>query len=706
MGACSSKKSKNDNNSVSIASIFKSSNNNSNTPVSPKVKSDFYFFTEWILSYRFYTKLYNDDQSTKLITMAGGPNDKNIFKVIKSVDQVDGKDLSDFSNSISLNTLKSDVSKQSKHSFIAKQFTSNSNNPNTISDYELKMNVISLFEKLCRYKPKKMQKLLFIGPPNNLRWLMWISIARAKYLEIQSKIGINNEQIFNYLINKPFPDDTTEDKIRKDLPRTKTDIKYFRSGNWSLSLFNVLKAIALYDDSLGYCIGMNEIAACALIVSDCNESESFNLLRFMYSSSFGLQLREFYINGFPKLKFYTYFVYELIKERLPKIFRVLEDYKILNEMWLQKWLQNLYSNLFEFSVGVRLWDCIIALGTNFLINFSLGYVKYFEEQILICRDATEFLEIFKEKNKFKNEKEMIEFREKIIKLSLNFHISQQTYERIEQKYNTTGKQEMLRLTITTNHLRSHVNDDSRTDTIKDNNDEVEKMKSILKAINENRETKPENDENSQDNNSNKVEEEKGDNDQREINHNNINPNSIELQIIKENESEEKEEIEKNNTEEEKNFELTHSRKSSSKLSEEYVPEVNIKNNVEMTQENVPKSLNEIVNDLNKNLKSNNSNIIENNRYQENDKEMSAEKNNKQEKEKDNQNISEEEDDDDDDSSIIDDLDYDEDADNKIPNSGNEKIKLDETILLHLSQMNMSVKEEQLPKSVQAVRQKT
>ena len=161
-----------------------------------------------------------------------------------------------------------------------------------------------------------------------------------------------------------------------------------------------------------------------------------------------------------------------------------------------------------------------------------------------------------------------------------------------------------------------------------------------------------------------------------------------------------------NTEEEKNFELTHSRKSSSKLSEEYVPEVNIKNDVEMTQENVPKSLNEIVNDLNKNLKSNNSNIIENNRYQENDKEMSAEKNNKQEKEKDNQNISEEEDDDDDDSSIIDDLDYDEDADNKIPNSGNEKIKLDETILLHLSQMNMSVKEEQLPKSVQAVRQKT
>ena len=544
MGVCSSKKTNTDGGSVSLASIFKNSSANSKNQISPSVKSDFYFFTEWILSFRFYTKLYNDDQSTRLITKTGGPNDKNIFKVIKSIDQIDGKDLSEFSNSISLNTLKSDFSKNSRHSFIAKQFTNGSNNNNNnISDYDLKMNVIGLFERLCRCKPKKMQKLLFIGPPNNLRWLMWISIARSKYLEIQSKIGINNEQIFSYLINKPFPDDSTEDKIRKDLNRTKTDIKYFKSGNWSLSLFNVLKAIALYDDGLGYCIGMNELAACALIVSDCNEAESFNLLRFMYSSSFGLQLREFFINGFPKLRFYTFFVYELIKERLPKIFKILDDYKILNEMWLQNWLQNLYSNLFEFSVGVRLWDCIIALGTDFLINFSLGYVKYFENKIIACRDATEFLEIFKEKNKFKNDKEMIDFREKIIKLSLNFHISPQTYERIEQKWTATCKKEYLARTVTTatnNNVNTNPNDESRANTMKDANDEVEKMKNILIKINEGKEAHVNEDA--------KIEDAKEE-EENSKNKNNINKVSNKeeiksgLQIIKE---ESKDEIDKTN----------------------------------------------------------------------------------------------------------------------------------------------------------------
>ena len=31
-----------------------------------------------------------------------------------------------------------------------------------------------------------------------------------------------------------------ETKIKKDLLRTKNDLKYFKGGNWSISLYNVL----------------------------------------------------------------------------------------------------------------------------------------------------------------------------------------------------------------------------------------------------------------------------------------------------------------------------------------------------------------------------------------------------------------------------------------------------------------------------------
>ena len=475
MGTCNSKGIKKDPSTVSIEAIFNRCNTQKDkkTPaVSPLIKSEFYCFTEWVLSFRFYNKLHNDDQSTKYITMTGGPNDKNIFKVIKSIDQIDGKNLSDFSSSsVSL----------TRHSIIGNQ----QNGCHMRSNSDLKLSLVGLLERLAMNRPKKIQKLLFIGPPNNLRWLMWISIAKSKYLEIQSQIGISNQQIYSYLINSSFPDESIETQIKKDLPRTKIDLKYFKSQNWLMSLYNVLKAIALYDDTLGYCIGMNELAACCLIVSDCNEAEAFNLLRFMYSSKFGLQLREFYINGFPKLKYYTYFVYELIKERLPSIYQILDREKILGEMWLQNWIQNLYSNLFEFSVGVRLWDCIIALGTDFLINFSLGYIKYFEEQILKCRDATDFLEIFKEKNKFKSDKEMLVFREKIIKLSLDFHISPETYKRINHKYQEHLKKEITSITVTTTNV------DQPKQQI---HDEVEKMKLILNVLNGGEIVQPSNEE--------------------------------------------------------------------------------------------------------------------------------------------------------------------------------------------------------------------
>ena len=103
MGSCASKNKNRENVPLSIGSVFNIKNkpngvNGSRSAREPTTvyKSDFYFFIEWILSFRFYIKLYNDDQNTRLITMLNGPNDKNIIKVIKAIDQIDGKDLSDF----------------------------------------------------------------------------------------------------------------------------------------------------------------------------------------------------------------------------------------------------------------------------------------------------------------------------------------------------------------------------------------------------------------------------------------------------------------------------------------------------------------------------------------------------------------------------------------------------------------------------------
>jgi len=428
MGVCSTKDGNNEENSLQyLLNNIQSNQNNSNNTI----KSDFYYFTEFVLKFHFYIKLFNDDQKdTKILTKINGPNDKNIFKVIKAIDQIYDKELHDFT----LYSLSIQVSKDSALSPKKLDYLGNTSANSNVSLNELKSNVQNLFDKLCKYKLNKFNKILLEGPPNNLRWIMWNAIANTKYFDIQTKIGVTCKQIYDDLLCSEFYDKNVEKYIQADLSRTMSYIKYFKSSNWTQSLYNVLKVLVLYDEKLGYCIGMNEIAAIFLIISDCNEIETFNVLRYIYSSNYGLGLREFYIDNFPKLNYYIYIILEILKERYPHIYKIKHDNKIDNELWIQIWLQQLYSNLLDISITTRLWDCLIAQGSKFIINISLAYIKLYENDIIKCNSVESFLEIFKKKIKFKNDQERSIYRERLIKNSIDINISSKTYSRLTNQY--------------------------------------------------------------------------------------------------------------------------------------------------------------------------------------------------------------------------------------------------------------------------------
>ena len=428
MGVCSTKDGNNEENSLQylLNNIQSNQNNSNNTQ-----KSDFYYFTEFVLKFHFYIKLFNDDQKdTKILTKINGPNDKNIFKVIKAIDQIYDKELHDFT----LYSLSIQVSKDSALSPKKMDYLGNTSANSNVSLNELKSNIQNLFDKLCKYKLNKFNKILLEGPPNNLRWIMWNAIANTKYFDIQTKIGVTCKQIYDDLLCSEFNDKNIEKYIRDDLSRTMNYIKYFKSSNWTQSLYNVLKVLVLYDEKLGYCIGMNEIAAIFLIISDCNELETFNVLRYIYSSNYGLGLREFYIDNFPKLNYYIYIILEILRERYPHIYKIKYDNKIENELWIQIWLQQIYSNLLDISITTRLWDCLIAQGSKFIINISLAYIKLYENEIIKCNSVESFLEIFKKRIKFKNDQERSIFRERLIKNSIDINISSKTYSRLTNQY--------------------------------------------------------------------------------------------------------------------------------------------------------------------------------------------------------------------------------------------------------------------------------
>ena len=416
MGLCETNDKKN--HIKSIRSLVKAYNTK-NAKKNMK-RNDFFYFTEWILTYKFYKNLENNkDNSTRLITTKNDPHEYNIFKVIKAIDQIQGKNFREYS----INNPNSSSSKSQSQSTLFKSNRSNSDE----NFNELRLSINVLLDKLNMIKCKKLQKILIRGPPNNLRWLLWISVARNKYFSIDSKFENGNSQIYNELLNLNCSKDV-ENKIKKD-----EKLVLFKNKNWNISLMRILKAYFNYDQEMNYQSKLCNIVKNILIVSDFNEEESFLLLRYFFSSFYGLSLRNFFIDNSSDLDLFSFFVKELIKERLPKIYKIIKKLKIEIKDWIKLQLITLFENIFDFSITVRLWDCLIVLGKNFLLNFSLSFFQLQEETIINFKTKDDF-QILNQKILFKKDNKANLYREKIIKEALNINISNTTIKRMEEIY--------------------------------------------------------------------------------------------------------------------------------------------------------------------------------------------------------------------------------------------------------------------------------
>lgn len=311
------------------------------------------------------------------------------------------------------------------------------NNLKDLNNSYFHYNVTFLIDNLYQKDKLKIKKNLFKGPPNNLRWSIWMGVALAEESTRKLNPKINTkyliEEFYANLLKEKLCEKLNE-QINKDLHRTAPTINFFQSAQAMQSLFNVLKALTLSDKELGYCQGINILTAYLLLLSDGNESETFFFLKFLFTNQF-CSIREFFTRGFPKLHMFLHICKKLIKLHLPNIFDKLEEFMIQDEVWIFKWLQSLFSLTLDFSIGVRLWDCILAEGIEFILIFTMSYLKYFESQILLAQDMVEFVEIFSKKSlSDKSLEEIVNFREKLISLTQNFKIKLKDIECLKSEY--------------------------------------------------------------------------------------------------------------------------------------------------------------------------------------------------------------------------------------------------------------------------------
>ena len=488
---------------------------NSNLTQYTPFYSNFYYFCQWMAKFNFYINFIpKENDITHLVIMKNGPNDFNVFKIIKAIDKLKVKNFEDFNYNellIIKNELTEDVDNVEENI--------------NLHNKELIERLYNILTQVYHIFPIKYQKILLRGPPNNHRWICWLTAAKINY-KITSRKDLmkENYDIFNYLNNKNL-----KRKYKRLITNDINNSFMFFTPEKLRMLYNILKALTLYFNTIEYIPGTDKIAGYLYLISDFNENETFLLLRYLYSPYYGLKYREFLIENSPLLNLYCFTNHQLIKDRFPKVFQKIKKMNVDRDLWYGKWFQFLFVQSFIFPIVTRFIDCIFGFGLDFLYNLSLSFVKNFEEKLLSSIDSNEFLNIFQ--LTLSLDDDIVKFREKIIKYANGINIKETLLEKIKKKYYQT----------------EYCDSDYFFETYKEiceadklNNEEYKMIENILEEISLN------NSENSKEKNEEENEEEEEENKKNQSEENeeeDENEESEESENESENENEENEENE-------------------------------------------------------------------------------------------------------------------------------------------------------------------
>lgn len=247
---------------------------------------------------------------------------------------------------------------------------------------------ILLHDKLTKVNnsnPKLLKELVFMEPPSSIRMYTWLAIANLYCLEDISSQYINYTSLLNEEINAK-----TELQIKKDLNRTYTITEHDTIDNQK-KLYNILKAYSIQDKEIGYCQGMNFIAKFILEVTDFSEKESYVLFSYVLS-----EIRGFYYDKFPLLNAYSFIFDKIFTKLFPKIKNHFLNLEIPQELWVDKWIQTLFTMNLPYDITCRIWDCLFVYGFQFIIAIVFSLIGYYEKALLSYKDSSDVIIFMKE----------------------------------------------------------------------------------------------------------------------------------------------------------------------------------------------------------------------------------------------------------------------------------------------------------------------
>lgn len=230
-------------------------------------------------------------------------------------------------------------------------------------------------------KGVELKYLLRCGIPQQYRakiWKMLISLRIKKHKDkfkknyFDSLCAQANERNVNPAVKQ----------IELDLLRTLPNNKNFNSieSGGVPRLRRVLTAYSLHDPTVGYCQGMNRLAAVALLY--LLEEDAFWCLVAIIES---IMPPNYFVNNLLGVHVDQYVLRDLMAEKMPQLHSHFEKHNI--ELSLFSWFLTCFVDNIPHQIYLRIWDVFLYEGNKVLFRFALAFLEYHSKILLNINDS-------------------------------------------------------------------------------------------------------------------------------------------------------------------------------------------------------------------------------------------------------------------------------------------------------------------------------
>ncbi|KAM6937516.1 TBC1 domain family member 2B [Xenentodon cancila] len=230
----------------------------------------------------------------------------------------------------------------------------------------------------------ELKGLIRCGVPHKHRSQVWrwcVSFHVKKFRDPTSAPGYY-EDLLNVAGEKPNP---ASKQIELDLMRTLPNNKHYSSPSASgiQKLRNVLLAFSWRNPDIGYCQGLNRLAAIALLYLD--EEDAFWTLIAIVEV---FMPRDYYTKTLLGSQVDQRVFKDLMNEKLPRLHAHFEQYKVDFSLITFNWFLVVFVDSVVSDILFKIWDAFLFEGPKIIFRFALALFKYKEEEFLKLQDST------------------------------------------------------------------------------------------------------------------------------------------------------------------------------------------------------------------------------------------------------------------------------------------------------------------------------